>query len=96
MLKHKRIKVGRKHIEALCINLQSKNFILLRGQRGYIMCGYLDLRVADKFRDVAVKVTGVSTIDDVLSATVHSCSLRAKRLGIKKGQAVREALKAIA
>jgi len=60
------------------------------------MCGYLNLSVADKFKDVAIKLAGVSTIKEALQAKVHSCSQPAKALGIYKDQPVREVLKAIA
>ena len=59
------------------------------------MCGYLNLKAAQKFGDVAVKIVGVSNIEDALKTTVHSCTSAAKKLGISKGQPVREALKLI-
>jgi uncharacterized protein YunC (DUF1805 family) len=96
MLKYKKIKIGKKYIEAICVNLGSKNLILLRGSRGYVMCGYLDLEVAEKFKDVAVKIVGVSTIQQALKAKVHSCTSQARRLGISQGQSVPEVLKIIA
>lgn len=96
MFKHKKVKVGKKYIEAIWVNLQSKNFILLRGSRGYVMCGYLNLKSAEKFNDAAVKITGVSTIDEAIKTTVHSVTRPAIRLGIYKGQPVKEVLKIIA
>jgi uncharacterized protein YunC (DUF1805 family) len=96
MMQHREIKAGKKRIEAFLIPLLEKNLILLKGSRGYIMCGYLNLNAARMFREVAVKVTGVKTIDDALKARVHSCSPAAARLGISKGQPVKAALKIIA
>jgi uncharacterized protein YunC (DUF1805 family) len=96
MLKYKKIKVGKKYIEAVLIKLLSKNFILLRGSRGYVMCGYLDLKVAEKFKDVAVKIVGVSTIARALKAKVHSCTSCARKLGISPGQSIPEVLNVIA
>ena len=58
----KKVKVGKKYIEAVLIKLLDKNLILLRGSRGYVMCGYLNLKAAEKFKEAAVKITGVSTI----------------------------------
>lgn len=95
MFKHKKIKVGKKYIEAIWVNLQSKNFILLRGSRGYVMCGYLNLRAAEKFKDAAVKITGISTIDEALKAGVHSCTSTARKLGIYRGKPIKEVLKII-
>lgn len=95
MLKHKKIKIGNKYIEALSIELLSKYFVLLRGSKGYVMCGYLNLTAAEKFNDVAVKITGVSTIEDAFQATVHSCTSSARKLGIHKGQPIKEVLEII-
>ena len=96
MSKSKRVKSGKKSIEALLIPLASKNLIILRGSRGYVMCGYLNLRVAQKFNDVAIKIVGVSSIKDALQASVHSCTSAARKLGIHKGQSIKEALNLIA
>jgi uncharacterized protein YunC (DUF1805 family) len=90
---YKKIKIGKSYIEAFVLPLLAKSFILLRGRRGYVMCGYLNLKAAEKFKDRAVKVTGVSGIKDALSAEVHSCTSEARKLGIRKGQPIREVLK---
>jgi len=95
MLKYKKIKVKGNYIEAFCINLQSKNFILLRGKNGYIMCGYLNLSVANKFKDVAIKITGVSSIEEALKAKVQALTFRAGALGVYKGQSVKDVLSLI-
>ncbi|MFH1519792.1 MAG: DUF1805 domain-containing protein [Candidatus Omnitrophota bacterium] len=95
MLNSRKIKVGKKSVLGLCFKLSTKNLIVLAGQKGYIMCGYLNLRAANAFKDVAVKITGVSTIKDALRAKVHSATFMAKRLGIHKGQAIKDVLKII-
>ena len=96
MIRCKKIKIGRKYIEAFLINLQSKNLILLRGSRGYVMCGYLNMKAAEKFKDVAIKITGISTIEEALKTSVHSCTSSANKLGISKGQPIQNVLKIIA
>jgi uncharacterized protein YunC (DUF1805 family) len=95
MLRYKRIRVGKKYIEAIVIKLLSKNLLVLKGKKGYVMCGYLNLRVAEEFRDAAVKITGVSSIGEALKAKVHSCTSAAKKLGIYKGQPIKDVLKII-
>ncbi|MDD5194307.1 MAG: DUF1805 domain-containing protein [Candidatus Omnitrophica bacterium] len=92
----KKIKVGKKKIHALSMPLATKTLIVLVGSKGYIMCGYLNLAAAKKFNDTAIKIVGVSTIAQALGATVHSCTLAAKKLGIHKGQPVKDALRIIA
>lgn len=79
-------------MECLLVRLSSKNLILLKARRGYVMCGYLNIRVAEKFGDAAAVVRGVSTILQAVDATVAECTRMAKRLGVRKGQPVRETL----
>ena len=92
----KKIKIGKSLIEGYLLKLCAKNLIILKGSRGYLICGYLNMNTANRFKDVAVKVTGVSSIEDCLKTKVVGCSREAKKLGIRKGQAVKEALKIIA
>lgn len=68
MLIHKKIKVEGKYIDAILVKLLSKSLILLRARKGFIMCGYLDLKAAQRFNDVAIKIMGVSTIGQAMSA----------------------------
>ncbi|MCX5715639.1 MAG: DUF1805 domain-containing protein [Candidatus Omnitrophica bacterium] len=95
-MRYKKIKIGSRAIEAVEMKLLSKALILLRGTRGYVMCGYLNLRAAEKCKDAAVKITGVSNIEEALKAQVHSCTSAARRLGVKKGQPVKAVLRLIA
>jgi len=92
----KKIRIGRGYIQAFLTPLQAKNLILLRGSKGYIMCGYLNLGAAERFKDAAAKISKVSTISQALNSRVMSLTSRARNLGIYKGQPVKEALKIIA
>ena len=96
MLVSRKIKVGKKNILAVLVKLASKNLIVLRGSRGYVMCGYLNLAAANKFGDVAVVVTGASSISQALKVRVHSVSTQARKIGIKKGDLIKDVLKIIA
>jgi uncharacterized protein YunC (DUF1805 family) len=96
MLIKKELKIDGRKIEAFCIKLLAKNFILLKGTRGYVMCGYLNLRVAEKFGEVAVKIVGVSSIAEAFKATVAGCTSAARKKGVYPGQPIREVLKIIA
>jgi len=59
--------------------------VILKGDNGYIMCGYLNIDAANSLGDVAVRVSGVNDIDDVLNSKVNSCTDNAKKLGINPG-----------
>lgn len=93
---HKEIKAGEATVEALAMQLCDRSLIVLRGSKGYIMCGYLNMEVAEKLKEAAVRITGVSTIEEALEAQVESCSSAAQKLGILRGQPVRDALAIIA
>ncbi len=96
MLKCKKIKIANKYVEAISLRLCSKSLIILKGKKGYIMCGYLNLKAAEKFNDVAVKVVSVSSIADVLNAKVAGLTTSAKKAGILKGESIKSVLKKIA
>ena len=96
MTGYKKIKVGDKFIEGFEMRLGSKNLILLKGNKGYCMCGYLDIAVAERFGDVAVRITGVSDIEEAINSTVSSCTTQAEKLGISAGQPIKDVLKIIA
>ncbi len=62
--------------------------VVLKGSKGYVMCGYLNLDSANKLGDVAVRVTGVNNLETVLASTAVGVSEGARELGISEGQKV--------
>ncbi len=79
---------------AMGISLQMQNapLLLIRAKRGFVMCGYLDLEAAASLGDLAVKLKGVKTIEDMLGAPVAGVTSAAAALGIKQGMTGKEAL----
>jgi len=96
MINYRKIRIGRKTLETFVFKLAKKNLIVIRGKRGYVMCGYLNLKVAQAFKEAAVKIVGVSNIKEALATHVHSLTKEAKGLGIYKNQPIRDVLKIIA
>lgn len=92
----RKIKVGKKYLLGVRLKLPGSNLVVLNSRKGYVMCGYLNLAVANKFKDIAVKITGVSTIKEALKAKVYSAAYRAHKLGIHKNQPLKDVLKIIA
>ena len=88
MLVSRNIEVGQKTILALSVKLGQKSLVLLKGELGYVSCGYLNLEVANKFKDIAVIVSGIETIEDVLKSRVQALSDEAKKIGLKEGQLI--------
>ncbi|KXS44528.1 MAG: hypothetical protein AWU59_465 [Methanolobus sp. T82-4] len=76
----------------LSMQMQSAPLLLIKADKGFVMCGYLDMEAATALGDVAVKVKGVNTFEDVLEAFVVGATQEAINLGIKVGMTGREAL----
>jgi len=70
--------------------------LLILGGKGFIMCGYLNLEVAEKLGAAAAVVTGVKTFEDVLNAEIKAATSKGEALGLKPGRIVREVIGGIA
>ena len=92
-MKEEIIKLEKGQLTGYCIDLGKAPLIILQAKKGYIMCGYLNMNTANKLGDIAGKVTGVKTFDDVLKATVIEVSEDAKKEGLKEGMNTQEFLK---
>lgn len=76
----------------LRIFLGKAPLLLIKAEKGYLMCGYLNTEVAEKLGDAACVVRGVSSFEDMLNGTVEEVTSAAEALGIKEGMKGREAL----
>jgi len=70
--------------------------LVLRGEKGLLGCGYLNMSVAARIDEALAVVRGVQSIDDMLSAEVRLVSPAARDLGIKPGMTGLEAMKILA
>lgn len=62
--------------------------LLLKGGKGFVMCGYLNLEAANKLGDCAVRVSGVTDLKTLLDSKAAGVSEEAGKLGIREGQKV--------
>ena len=76
----------------LKMDMEHAPLLVIRAAKGFVMCGYLNIDVANKLGDVAVRVSGVKSFEDVLNAKAVDVSEAAKKLGITIGMPAREAL----
>lgn len=76
----------------LKLDMERAPLLVIRAKKGFVMCGYLNMDVANKLGDVAVRVTGVKSFEDVLNAKAVDVSEAAKKLGITVGMTGKEAL----
>jgi len=74
------------------MDMEHAPLLVIRAGCGFVMCGYLNMDIPDKLGDVAVRVTGVKSFEDVLNAMVVDISEAAKKRGITAGMTAKEAL----
>ena len=73
-------------------DMEHAPLLIIRAPKGFVMCGYLNIATADQLGDVAVKVTGVRSFDEVLASSVVEATHAANNLGITAGMSARQAL----
>ncbi len=81
---------------AVTVHLPKTTLLTISNERGYIMCGALDIgllnrELADR-KILAGRAVGVRTIDDLLKAPLESVTHEAKVHGIFEGMTGEEAL----
>ncbi len=76
----------------LKMDMEHAPLLVIKAAKGFVMCGYLNIDVANKLGDVAVRVTGVRSFDDVLNARAVDVSEAAKKLSITVGMSGRDAI----
>ncbi len=79
-------------VTGLKMDMEHAPLLVIRAKKGFVMCGYLNMDVANRLGDVAVRVTGVKTFEDVLNAKAAEVSEAAGSLGISVGMLAKEAL----
>lgn len=74
------------------IPLDGAPLILIKGNKGFIMCGLLNVEAADSLNMVCARVSGVTSFEEILEKPVVEVSQAARALGIEPGMSGREAL----
>jgi len=77
------------------IKIPTGNAVILfiKAPAGFLGCGYFDIEIANKVKDVAAIVTGVKTFNDMMSKPVQKVSQAAQEREIKIGDSGAEALR---
>ncbi|MDR0977449.1 MAG: DUF1805 domain-containing protein [Endomicrobium sp.] len=71
------------------------SLVFIKGSRGFIMCGYLNLETAERMNNIAAIATGVKTVEDMLGKNIVNSTSKAQEIGIIPGISVLEALEKI-
>ncbi|MEL3974721.1 DUF1805 domain-containing protein [Rossellomorea oryzaecorticis] len=81
---------------AISVALPKTNLLVVTSDKGYIMCGALDVALLnEKLSDrgiIAGRAVGVKTIDQLLDAPLESVTIEAENRGINPGMIGRDAL----
>ncbi|CAG9612535.1 hypothetical protein BACCIP111899_01712 [Bacillus rhizoplanae] len=81
---------------AVSVKLPKTNLLAVMSDKGYIMCGALDVALLnEKLSDrgiLAGRAVGVRTIEQLLEAPLESVTIEAERLGITTGTIGKDAL----
>ena len=88
MIKTEILNVNGKPVQGVCISAPGgeghPNMLVLVAEKGFIMCGYLNLEAAEKFGDTAC-IIGGSSFEELLANPVKAVSAEAQKLGIAVG-----------
>lgn len=79
----------------LKVEMGKAPFLLLKGEKGYVMCGYMNLDAATKLGDMGIRVSGVSDLQTLLGATVAGCTPAASEAGVSEGDRVEDIIRLI-
>jgi len=88
------LKVNDKTCLGLRVDLpNSPPLLLIIAEKGFVMCGFLNMEAAERLGVAAAMVSGVKTFEDVLNAQVKAATSKAKNLGVETGMKGLDALK---
>lgn len=81
---------------SISVALPKTNLLVVTSEKGYIMCGALDVGLLnEKLKDrkvIAGRAVGVKTIEQLLEAPLESVTYEAEACGIHKGMIGKDAL----
>lgn len=88
------VKVDNRTCLGLKVDLpESPPLLLIIAEKGFVMCGFLNLEAAEKLNVAAAVVSGVKSFEDVLNAQIKAATTKAKNLGVEGGMKGADALK---
>lgn len=94
MIEVNQLNVDGKTAFGLRVNLpDSPPLVAIIGEKGFVMCGFLNMESAERIGMTAAMVSGVKTFDDVFNAEVKAVTSRAEKKGVRLGMKGREAVK---
>lgn len=96
MMEMKPLLIEGRQVTAVTVQLPKTTLLAVTTEKGYIMCGALDVGLLNaKLADrgiIAGRAVGVRTIEQLLEAPLESVTVAAEQLGITAGMSGRDAL----
>ncbi|PKR83883.1 YunC family protein [Heyndrickxia camelliae] len=90
------VEIGGHTFIATSVKLPKTTLLTVSNDKGYIMCGALDVSLLNnRLKDrkiVAGRAVGVKTIEELLNAPLESITWEAENLGIQVGMIGKDAL----
>lgn len=97
MIRMEPITLGDATVLAIEVKLPKTNLVVITTDKGYIMCGALDVDLLNKRLKergiIAARATGVRTWDDLLETPLSDVTIEAEKLGVHSGMKGKDALK---
>ena len=79
-------------LDAITFATQNTKILVIRATHGLLGCGYISVDTAAKVGDALAVVSGVSSYEDMLHASVKAVSPAAEALGVRLGMTGHDAL----
>ncbi len=79
-------------IEGFCLPVPPSNLIFMTAPGIFLGCGFFDMQTFDKLRIAAVRITGVSTLEELLAGKIVELTESAETLGVRIGMTGCDAL----
>jgi uncharacterized protein YunC (DUF1805 family) len=93
MIEINQLKIDSKTAVGLKVDLpDSPPLLLVMGETGFVMCGFLNMNAAEKLNVSAAAVSGVKSFEDVLEARVKAVTSEARKKGIEAGMKGKDAI----
>jgi uncharacterized protein YunC (DUF1805 family) len=87
------VRVGDKKFLGVRVELpDSPPLVLIVADKGFVMCGFLNIEAAERLGVAAAMVSGVKTFEDILNTEIKAVTSKAKGMGVQPGMRGEEAL----
>lgn len=93
MIRVRKLDVRGKSLLGLEVDIpNSPPAVMIIGEKGFAMCGFLNIEAADRVGVAAVMASGVRSVEDLLNSRVAGATSKALEMGVNIGERVEESL----